>query len=376
MEIGGLAYETSVYIPRELSPCVQEKKRMSEGSTNLDFLRSAAVLLVFCDHCLKFFGFAHFGQIDVNWIGRLGVAFFFVHTSLVLMLSLERTELEGWRLPVNFYIRRFFRLYPLSCFVVLMISVGAIPQMAVITRGFAQATISAKLVASNLTLTQNLMLEGKSILGPLWSLPIEVDMYLILPALFLLARRAPRVFMFAAWPVALAAGLTVERVHFLWRLGFLKFSPCFVPGVVAYVLASFFKPVVSPKLWPPFLALLVVAFLIAPASWHTIWVVCLVLGLAIPCFGEQTNKVVNGMTYRVAKYSYGIYLGHNLCLWIAFCALRGFSSAIQWPVFVALLFLLPYSMFVLIERPGINLGKRGALLVARRTAERQVQMAA
>jgi hypothetical protein len=30
----------------------------------------------------------------------------FVHTSLVLMLSLERLNLEGWRLALNFYIRR------------------------------------------------------------------------------------------------------------------------------------------------------------------------------------------------------------------------------------------------------------------------------
>src|SRR5271157_3735798 len=88
-------------------------------SANLDFLRSFAVLLVFC---------VHFYDIqtgkgaawDFVWhLGQLGVLMFFVHTCLVLMWSLERSNLQGWRMFYSFYIRRAFRLYPLSVVCVL-----------------------------------------------------------------------------------------------------------------------------------------------------------------------------------------------------------------------------------------------------------------
>ena len=44
---------------------------------------------------------------------------FFVHTSLVLMYSMQRSPLRGGALFRDFYIRRFFRIYPLSILTVL-----------------------------------------------------------------------------------------------------------------------------------------------------------------------------------------------------------------------------------------------------------------
>src|SRR5665213_2328994 len=61
-------------------------------SSNLDLLRSIAVLLVLLNHVLSIF------QVDAGigtlpWmLGRVGVLMFFVHTSFVLMLSLERSR--------------------------------------------------------------------------------------------------------------------------------------------------------------------------------------------------------------------------------------------------------------------------------------------
>src|SRR5207245_2321743 len=82
----------------------------------LDLIRSVAVLSVF---------FAHLHDIvtgrqtTLGWhFAQMGVLIFFVHTSMVLMLSLERSKLEGKGLCGAFYLRRFFRLYPLSIFCV------------------------------------------------------------------------------------------------------------------------------------------------------------------------------------------------------------------------------------------------------------------
>ena len=74
---------------------------------NLDLLRTVAVLLVFVGHLMLTAGVRGLGDV-----GRFGVLIFFVHTSLVLMLSMERLGLTGGRLYFAFLIRRFFRIYP------------------------------------------------------------------------------------------------------------------------------------------------------------------------------------------------------------------------------------------------------------------------
>src|SRR5713226_244214 len=94
-----------------------------KDSHNLDLLRSIAVLQVLVFHLLLFFGITHIGPWPVKHMGGGGVLFFFVHTSLVLMFSLERLQakLDGVKLFIGFMIRRCFRIYPLSLLVVLTV---------------------------------------------------------------------------------------------------------------------------------------------------------------------------------------------------------------------------------------------------------------
>lgn len=332
---------------------------MSQDSHNLDFLRSVAVLFVLFDHTIKFLGFERNAAFDINWLGRLGVAFFFVHTSFVLMLSLERSRLEGWRLPMNFFVRRFFRLFPLSCFAVLFTWLAGIPQSSIHPHIIYGAAITPKVLLSNLTLTENFFGGGVNILGQLWSLPIEMDMYFLLPLLFIAARTWPRAFLWTSWPLAVTVSLCFSHVPGFWRFNFLQFAPCFVPGVVAYVLSSRLKPKVSSWMWPAYLFTLALLFLSHP-SWRLACIVALYIGAATALFKEQTNKFVNIVAYTIAKYSYGIYLGHTLCLWAAFYGMQKFPWYIQGLTFVALLCVVPYLMFVTIEQPGINIGKRVA----------------
>jgi len=62
---------------------------MTYNSRNLDLLRSFAVLLVVGFHLAKFFNW-QVAKLRVTDFGVLGVMLFFVHTTLVLMFSLER----------------------------------------------------------------------------------------------------------------------------------------------------------------------------------------------------------------------------------------------------------------------------------------------
>src|SRR5579863_2076322 len=71
---------------------------------NLDFLRAVAVGLVFTGHLLATMRIRGAGDL-----GHFGVLLFFVHTSLVLMMSMERLGLSGRNLYVSFAVRRIFR---------------------------------------------------------------------------------------------------------------------------------------------------------------------------------------------------------------------------------------------------------------------------
>jgi peptidoglycan/LPS O-acetylase OafA/YrhL len=108
---------------------------------NLDFLRAVAVLLVLFSHLTYFAGFLSFGRFRVNWMGPVGVYFFFVHTCFVLMLSLER-QYKGqgaFQLFGSFMIRRIFRIYPLSIAAVLLIVFFHLPQAELYPRHFVGA---------------------------------------------------------------------------------------------------------------------------------------------------------------------------------------------------------------------------------------------
>ena len=57
---------------------------------NLDLLRACAVVSVVAEHALLAFGIQTVGYWQVRWMGIVGVLLFFLHTTLVLMWSLER----------------------------------------------------------------------------------------------------------------------------------------------------------------------------------------------------------------------------------------------------------------------------------------------
>src|SRR5437899_9089949 len=98
-------------------------------SPNLDFLRANAVLMVLAFHVLGSFGIRRAGPFNLEAMGQLGVLLFFVHTSFVLMLSLERqvAQYGQRRLFLVFMARRLFRIYPLSIFVVGAIALFRLP---------------------------------------------------------------------------------------------------------------------------------------------------------------------------------------------------------------------------------------------------------
>src|SRR5271165_4764326 len=154
-------------------------------SPNLDLLRTVAVLTVLADHLGATFGITQ--RHPFCWaLGRWGVLLFFVHTSLVLMMSMGRLGLSGLKLHLTFYIRRIFRIYPLSIAIVGIVLAAGIPPTSWPDDISPQRDLGT--IVSNFLLCQNLT-RKPDLLGPLWSLPLEIQMYLILPVLFIFVRK-------------------------------------------------------------------------------------------------------------------------------------------------------------------------------------------
>jgi len=187
---------------------------------------------VLAQHLLNRFQLAGKLGLGTIAIGSFGVFLFFVHTCLVLMYSMERSNLDGRRLADNFYIRRIFRIYPLSIFAVLAAVALHLDSGAEGIQGLSHATsISTGRILSNLFLVQNLIKPG-SIVNVLWSLPYEVQMYIFLPFLFLWIRGRRNALRRLAilWAAAVVVAIVHRQVAGTFpldRFWLVQYVPCF-----------------------------------------------------------------------------------------------------------------------------------------------------
>jgi peptidoglycan/LPS O-acetylase OafA/YrhL len=317
-------------------------------SGNLDLIRAVAVLSVFFAHLHDFVAGDH---AMLGWhFAQMGVLIFFVHTSMVLMLSLERMRLNGPAMFGAFYIRRFFRLYPLSMFCVTVAMLLHIAPNA--QEPFRHWNFTEYL--SNLALTTDLT-RTKVMVGGLWTLPIEVQMYATLPFLFLLGRSRFRNLLLVLWLVAIPIGMLQVRVTD--RLDVLEYSPCFLAGVIAWRISVAKERILPGWLWPiAFVATWPVFFLAKhETEMYFRWAFCITLGLAIPWFSELQFRPLRFAAHQVAKYSYGIYLSHAaIMLWI----LRsGATPTAKWLMLISAAVVVPVLMYHCIEHPLINVGQ-------------------
>jgi peptidoglycan/LPS O-acetylase OafA/YrhL len=317
---------------------------MKHESANLDLLRSIAVGLVVASHLPQFGGRTD-PPFSVPAMGHVGVALFFVHTTLVLLQSLDRTG--GMAAP--FFVRRFFRIYPLSVFAVLLTAA---------LYAINGNSLSLAMLASNVLLVQNIT-DHRSIVTPMWSLPFEVQMYLVLPALYAITKtRHAAIKVCALW----LAGVCLAFIPLL------QFVPCFLGGALAYTMRER-RRIISPAALFAVVGVMAAALPVLSAygapEVQMLWMACPVIGVLLAHAREIDHE---GITARgahvVAKYSYGIYLTHMLAIVSAFPSEN--SGVVNW---IWLLMSIPSLALVtyhFIERPGIELGRRLALLLEAR----------
>jgi peptidoglycan/LPS O-acetylase OafA/YrhL len=346
-------------------------KASAQDSANLDVLRSFAVLLVVGFHLAKFFDW-RLARLRVTDFGLLGVMFFFVHTTLVLMFSLERQRAAAdGPLFLPFMVRRCFRIYPLAILTVAFVYLFHIPSDLQFG-GFRLLRQSAGNLLANILLIQNVTRQPANP-GVLWSLPLELQMYLVLPALFVLALKTKVGWAMAAlWAAVVAVWLAIGHfagvlplsesgIRSPWEglLKFTRFVPCFLPGLVAY--KSWRRPRIFPAAaWLPFLGLCCAAFLYwsGASPVQVGWLICMAIGIGATLFREIPENWFAGVARRIARYSYGIYLLHYFAICLAFVVFQECAAWMRITLFVVVLLALPTLLYHAVEAPLIRTGVR------------------
>jgi peptidoglycan/LPS O-acetylase OafA/YrhL len=334
------------------------------ASPNLDLLRAIAVLAVYVRHLLIPLGYGPYAKSSavLNELGGFGVFIFFVHTSLVLMMSLERLQASERQPFRAFYVRRLFRIYPLSIVCIgatLLFHLPAAPWWP-----WSRPDLST--ILTNFLLCMNLFY--KPALNTVnWSLPYEVQMYLVLPLLYLAGKVYGLRGIIVLWCCAVVVALI--QPHVAGRLNIAQYAPCFIAGVASYFIGFGSMRRRLPFLgWPlviaasgGVLAIGAAGGFLEPAS----WVMCLIVGLTAPMFVELRSRWLGASVALLARYSYGIYLTHLFAMWVALVILKDHSAWLRYGALVVLSGALPVAVYHLVEAPMIGLGTRLAKVVGK-----------
>lgn len=313
---------------------------------NLDFVRSFAVITVVIEHTLLSLGIQRIGPYPVAYLGVLGVLIFFVLTALVLMWSLERRPYT-----LDFYIRRFFRIYPLAWAVIIIALLFHAPTADGGQKYFLYLKPQLKDLIAQSTL---IITNSGHVMSVMWSLPYEVLMYVLLPIFFFFIRKN-----FSIWPLLLVWSLIVLNERYLAAEGhnFIVAVDYFLPGIMAYVAFGRWKPRLPGWSLPIFLVAMWAIFLYR-CNFHRAWIFCLIVGLGLPLFRQMKSEWVLAPSRQIAKYSYGVYLTHPFAIIIGMYLLRGHSLTVRLLAELGTLIVFPLLAYHLLEHPMIRLGSR------------------
>lgn len=326
-------------------------KIRAEGETNnFTLLRLLLSVAVVFGHFKLLSGTAY-PPFPFN-LADAAVDCFFIVSGFLIALSYARTR-GLW----PFYVRRFFRLYPMYACIVL-VQTGIM--LSMLPNGpFSEMHATLRYLAVNLTFANFLqydiggVLHGLHVPGinpSLWTLKIEIGFYLFVPLIFLAIRRwgwKSLLAIFLASVAYQAVALHFGEPRFAKQLpGQMQF---FVVGMALYLYARDFR---VPRWISP---IVTVAFLAAWTYLHPIepGICPLIVGAFVFCFALCTPVV-----HMRTDMSYSVYLVHGPL--IQTLLLLGLFQ--DTPLFFAgvlsAVLLLSLIAEHLVERPGNELGRK------------------
>jgi peptidoglycan/LPS O-acetylase OafA/YrhL len=335
--------------------------------SNLDLLRACAIIAIFVGQLLRFHGVDHLGPLSLANLYVWGIVIFFVHSGLVLMLSLERQWCEQGpaNLFTDFMTRRFFRVLPLSAVLVSLVVIFGLPLMAMDAHHFYRAILSPSVVVFDLLLISNLT-KSVSVLSPAGWVTSQLQMCLLLPWIFVFLRPARSIWRFVILYVA-AIALALAGLYAGGIGTLLRAVPLYLAGVLGYHLYRNKVSRLPAFLWPPLLAVLTLLFLEqnhvrllnGPQIGECgVYAMGLILGLLIPRFAQISNRWLVTTTHTIAKYSYGIFLTHVFTIWLAMDVMSHLPMVYRVGTLVVVGAGLPILFYHGLEAPMTAFGKQ------------------
>jgi len=378
----------------------------------LDYLRGAAIFSVLMAHCL----FTAYGGTLLPWqgwfrsfsvrpsflvlfpfsLGTAGVAIFFIVSGFCIHASYSQSR--NWR---NFYISRFFRIYP-PYFVAMLAFAFLFPRW-VGHLSFNDDKDWQQLF-THLLLVHNWSPQYLGgINGSFWSLAIEVQLYLIYPLLLWLVARFDwrnTMFMVAAIEILLRMGTSIAEcsgqtdaawAKLWWHAAYSPFGYWCSWALGAWIGDAYLNnrplPLLKQPL-TPWLVLTVASDLVKPLESFFFLLAAVSVAIA-------TSKLLNGSRpgfpvpafvrnffKQLGEWSYGIYLVHQPLLYLVFYPAMGwisfisvsFSDYVSQPPYmnqyglifrflialILLLIVIPLGVlwFRAVEQPSISWGKK------------------
>ncbi|AMP05661.1 acyltransferase family protein [Collimonas pratensis] len=359
----------------------------SDRNNGLDTLRAAAIILVFMYHYMCFVS----QEATFGWaskVGWVGVDLFFVLSGYLISNQIFGGIVRGQELSLkNFYIRRFLRTLP-NYYVVLALY---------FLFPLAMGGNTPPPLWRFLTFTQNLWLQPGTAFSHAWSLCIEEQFYLLLPAVVILAVRYGRSIRLAwvALLVLMLAGMTLRSLLWLqygreaggaiggyypnvYYSSFCRFDE-FLPGIAVALLKNF-----HPDAWQKILRRGQVLLLAGTAA------TALMFYLAVNYYvidGYGYGYFMSGFGYsllalafallvaaalspvsflqrwripgaaQLAAWSYAIYLVHKPLAMIVHKLLRGagINGLAEASLIIVLSIGAGWLLYLLVERPFMKL---------------------
>ncbi len=353
----------------------------------LDGVRGLAILLVLLIHVYYRGPVVSTDQTSHPLLaGWLGVDLFFVLSGFLITAILLKTRSDPGYLR-NFYLKRVFRIFPLYYAALLGVmalglAVRALPPLLASVVADANRHMAWYLAyAANWAPALHVSLGKATVaLGPLWSLAIEEQFYLVWPLLMLLTPQR--------WLTALLLALMAAVAALRWALegawstdaiyqATITHCDGLIFGSLLAVLARALGPgrtffAISAASLAGGFAVLLAVFLSAHAVHYSNPAVevlgftpaALMWGGLIGCsmFVRPLRRVMSlGLLRRLGRYSYFIYIAHWPCL-LLLSQLRlppGYVSyALFLIAFTATMMALGWLSFTLFEQPMLRLRDR------------------
>jgi peptidoglycan/LPS O-acetylase OafA/YrhL len=312
----------------------------------LDGVRALACLFVVFCHA----GYAHFNPSIVG-LGTFGVMLFFTLSGFLMAYHYlpEQFSIIYW---ARFFGHRFVRVYPPFFFATF----GYLIIQAHLPHGFPQ--IHEKGVQG--LIPSWILKENK---GVFWTIPVEIEFYLIYPLIAWIVIRAKleRLFLFVTLLGILLFFLYMGKNN-VWALMVFSFFIC---GVLSGSVLKFYKSdTISPVYWEIAAILSLLAFYCCinqfpPGKriWLNFWFYGPLMAFAILSIAQSKGIIYwlfgNPLSRFIGQISYSLYLMHFFVISILSRSMPQISFIVLIPILC-----IGWLYYVLIELPSLKLAKQ------------------